>query len=98
MTTITLPPLPEPDFALDQGDEPCYYAHTLRAYSLEVARVVLEGAAKVCRDAELGLWDVYKKGDGPLKRGRGSEYVQGASDQSALLAGAVVNLEFKHHE
>jgi hypothetical protein len=48
MTTIPLPPLPEPDFALDQGDEPCYYAHTLRARDLEVARVVLEGAAKCC--------------------------------------------------
>jgi hypothetical protein len=47
MTTIPLPPLPEPDFALDQGDEPCYYAHTLRARDLEVARLVLEGAEQV---------------------------------------------------
>jgi hypothetical protein len=45
---ILLPPLPEPDFALDQGDEPCYYAHTLRARELEVARLVLESAAKEC--------------------------------------------------
>jgi hypothetical protein len=44
---ILLPPLPEPDFALDQGDEPCYYAHTLRARDLEVARLVLEGAEEV---------------------------------------------------
>jgi hypothetical protein len=47
MTTITLPQLPEPDFALDQGDEPCYYAHTLRARDLEVARIVLEAAARI---------------------------------------------------
>jgi hypothetical protein len=43
-TPILLPPLPEPDFALDQGDEPCYYAHTLRARDIEVARAVLEDA------------------------------------------------------
>lgn len=48
--TIPLPPLPEPDFALDQGDEPCYYAHTIRAIQREAMRVAIEAAAKVCRD------------------------------------------------
>jgi uncharacterized protein (UPF0335 family) len=36
-------PLPEPDFALDMGDEPCYYAHTvaalLAAKDAEIARL-----------------------------------------------------------
>jgi hypothetical protein len=55
-TPILLPPLPEPDFALDQGDEPCYYAHTLRARDLEVARLVLEGAAKVAELSHPDDW------------------------------------------
>ena len=58
--TILLPPLPEPDFALDQGDEPCYYAHTLRARDLEVARVVLEGAAELSDAMDYGLGDLSK--------------------------------------
>lgn len=48
-------PLPEPDFALDMGDEPCYYAHSMtardaqwRAYAAaEVARE-REGCAALC--------------------------------------------------
>jgi len=51
-TPILLPPLPEPDFALDQGDEPCYYAHTLRARDIEVARAVLVGAAHALRNKQ----------------------------------------------
>lgn len=46
---ITLPPLPEPDFALDQGDEPCYYAHTVRAIQIAAARAALEAAAEAGR-------------------------------------------------
>jgi hypothetical protein len=90
--SIPLPPIPDPYF-----DTWPLTPEKLRARDLKVARVVLEAAGKMCRDAESGLWEVYKRGDGALKKGRGSEYVQGAADQSALLADAVVNLEF-HHE
>ena len=92
MSNTPLPPTPDPYI-----DTWPLTPEKLRARDLEVARCVLEAAAKVCRDAESGLWKVYKQGDGALKKGRGSEYVQGAADQSALLADAVVNLEF-HHE
>ena len=51
--TIPLPPLPEPDFALDQGDEPCYYAHTIRAIQREAMRVAIEAAAKACESESL---------------------------------------------
>ena len=95
--SIPLPPLPSHPEPMVMKWSPLEIA-ALRARDLEVARVVLEGAAKVCRDAESGLWKIYKQGDGALKKGRGSEYVQGAADQSALLADAVVNLEFKHAE
>ena len=54
MTTITLPPLPSLDFEEYSDDttfscEAGYSPETLRAYSLEVARVVLEGAANWIR-------------------------------------------------
>lgn len=91
--SIPLPPLAEPYTGLATNIK-----EMIRARDLEVAKLVLEAAAKMCRDAESGLWKVYKQGDGALKKGRGSEYVQGAADQSALLADAVVNLEFKHVE
>ena len=45
---IKLPKLPEPDFTFSDGEGSCYYAETLRARDLEVARVVLEAAASVC--------------------------------------------------
>jgi hypothetical protein len=54
---IKLPPLPEPDFAFDQGDEPCYYAHTLRARDLEVARAVQEACANVCQNERIPFSD-----------------------------------------
>ena len=63
--TVLLPPLPEPDFALDQGDEPCYYAHTLSAHAAAVSadlaaenarlREALEKIAKSSPD-ELGCY------------------------------------------
>ena len=59
--TIPLPPLPEPDFALDQGDEPCYYAHTIRAIQREAMRVAIEAAARVCEEA----WPEMHKYWGP---------------------------------
>jgi len=89
--SIPLPPLPSDNIAVMTIER-------VRARDQEIVRCVLEAAAKMCRDAESGLWKVYKQGDGALKKGRGSEYVQGAADQSALLADAVVNLEFHHAE
>lgn len=94
--SIPLPPLPEPVHGFYAV--PMYSPAELRARDLEVVQCVLEAAAKMCRDSESGLWTVYKEGHGYSQKGRGSEYVQGAADQSALLADAVVNLEFTHHE
>ncbi len=50
-----------------------------------------EACAKVCDDTGAGLWAVYKgrSKDDLLKRGRGSEYVQGAADQCDLLYAAI---------
>jgi hypothetical protein len=49
MTTITLPPLPVADPELvKRFGPPTYTLDQLRARDLEVARVVLEGAAKCC--------------------------------------------------
>jgi len=89
MTTITLPPLPEPDFALDQGDEPCYYAHTLRARDLEVARLVLEAAAKNCDDAAIRLFS---------GKSRVNQVDRHVAEVLRDKAKAIRNLEVKHHE
>lgn len=43
---IKLPKLPEPDFTFSDGEGSCYYAETLRARDIEVAKAVLEAAAK----------------------------------------------------
>ncbi len=51
MTTITLPPLPVPD-TWDKRYKP----DQLRARDLEVARLVLESAAKVCGRYSEGQW------------------------------------------
>jgi hypothetical protein len=45
MTTITLPPLPEPDCITEMGVE-YHSAYLIRTYSRQIARLVLEGAAK----------------------------------------------------
>jgi hypothetical protein len=51
MTTITLPPLPEPFPAgYIAQTEYFYTADQLRARDLEVARLVLEGAAQFFRE------------------------------------------------
>jgi hypothetical protein len=50
MTTITLPPLPDPDSK--------YGLNWIRARDLEVARLVLEGAALKCEgERRLGIDD-----------------------------------------
>jgi hypothetical protein len=41
-------PLPEPDFSLDGGDQPCYTADQMRAYGDARAAAATERAAKVC--------------------------------------------------
>lgn len=50
--SITLPKLPHPVMNAMLGDdwEDLYTADQLRARDLEVARLMLEAAAKVCRD------------------------------------------------
>jgi hypothetical protein len=55
------------------------------------AALVLEEAAKVCREAEAGLRAVYmgQSENDLLKRGKRSEYVLGGADQSDLLADAI---------
>ena len=54
MTTITLPPLPKPFPAgYIAQTEYFYTAKQLRARDLEVARLVLEGAAKVLTDYQI---------------------------------------------
>ena len=49
MTTITLPPLPEPVYTFDEDGNKVFYekAALVRARDLEVARLVLEGAEEV---------------------------------------------------
>jgi len=87
MTKIKLPPLPEPDFAFDQGDEPCYYAHTLRARDLEVARTVQEACAAEC--------DMMAKAAYRRYRAEGSPYDDGGCDMANTLATVLrTTLEF----
>ncbi len=85
--TIPLPPLPEPDFALDQGDEPCYYAHTLRAIQREAMRVAIEAAAEECKAIELAAWREYKIGL------RGDAHTEGRSDGAGECAAVLRALE-----
>ncbi len=49
MTAIILPPLPD-EFLMHPTQGECYTADQLRARDLEVARVVLEGAARWYND------------------------------------------------
>jgi hypothetical protein len=55
------------------------------------AGLVLEEAARVCDEAEVGLLAVYEGRSevDPLKKGKRSEYVLGGVDQSDLLADAI---------
>lgn len=59
--TDDLPPLPEPDFSLDSGDEPCYYAHTVRAYGDARAAAAVarerERCARICGDEDVAPTD-----------------------------------------
>jgi hypothetical protein len=55
------------------------------------AALVLEEAAKVCKEAEVGLLAVYegRSEQDPRKKGMKSDYVLGGADQSDLLADAI---------
>jgi hypothetical protein len=55
------------------------------------ADLVLEEAAKVCKEAEVGLLAVYegRSEQDPRKKGMKSDYVLGGADQSDLLADAI---------
>jgi hypothetical protein len=55
MTTITLPPLPEPDCITEMGVE-YHSAYLIRTYSRQIAQLVLEGAANVCDRYLEGQW------------------------------------------
>jgi hypothetical protein len=94
MTTITLPPLPDPDMQESNPYEGSpynpypgkqslnwYSPASIRARDLEVARVVLEGAANLCYD-QRGNWSV---------EGVGQVALENAAD-------AIQKLEVKHHE
>jgi hypothetical protein len=81
MTTIILPPLPEPrsGWVADDHHMTWYTADQLRARDLEVARMVLEGAANLCKqNAE--RWVDYR-----------------ACYVANECAKAISNLEVKHH-
>lgn len=83
-----MPPLPEPDVIVH------YTADQMRQAQADAARAALEQAARVCKAAENELWAVYKgKSDSDTaRRGAGSQYVEGASDQCAVLADAIRTL------
>jgi hypothetical protein len=54
------------------------------------AHELIEMCARICSDAESELWRVYKGTAGAENlKGKGSEYVQGAADESGLLAQAI---------
>jgi hypothetical protein len=56
MTTILLPPLPLPHFGAPWNPPMVFTEDQLRARDLEVAKAVLEGAAKVCGRYSEGQW------------------------------------------
>ena len=85
MTTIKLPPLPAPLRArIFDGMASVYSPDQVRARDLEVAKCVLEAAAKAF-EAEVDTWDEMRKRgySGAIRR-------KGAT--------AIRALEFKHHE
>lgn len=45
--------LPPPDFTLDGGDSPCYYATTVRA---AIAAAVARERARCLAEVETGIW------------------------------------------
>jgi hypothetical protein len=53
-------PLPEPDFSLDGGDQPCYTADQMRAYGDAREAAARERAAKV--PPKLWLWKNFVDG------------------------------------
>jgi hypothetical protein len=57
MTTITLPPLPPYAGFYPQTNVPVWTERMLRARDLEVARLVLEGAAELCQNERLMFGD-----------------------------------------
>lgn len=76
------------------GQEP-FTADQMHTYGLACYQQGLDDAAKVCQAAEKEMWDVYKgrSDNDSARRGTGSEYIQGASDQSGLLCDAIRQLK-----
>jgi hypothetical protein len=108
MTTITLPPLPEPvgkvlysgPYHHTRQTEGAFDADQLRTYGLAVAKAVLEGAANACDTASTLHRDQYK-GRAPYPNPAVKAYdpyVDGLSDGAGECADTVRNLEVKHHE
>ena len=79
---IKLPKLPEPDFTFSDGEGSCYYAETLRARDIEVAKAVLEAAA-------VTAWTHYMN---TCKKRK----IAPANFEEWLAAGAIRALEIKH--
>jgi hypothetical protein len=98
MTTITLPPLPEPMHGFYAT--PMYSPDQLRARDLEVARLVLEAAANACEAASTLHRNQYK-GRAPYPNPAVKAYdpyLDGLSDGAGECADTIRNLEVKHHE
>jgi hypothetical protein len=86
MTTITLPPLPLPHFGAPWNPPMVFTEDQLRARDLEVARLVLEEAAKLCRkEAAASVIGHTRK-------------AVWQAEVAGRCAAAVDALEVKHHE
>lgn len=83
--SIPLPPLPD-EFLMHPTQGECYTADQLRARDLEIARVVLEAAARTARLCEC---DRYEPG---------SETRRAWNEGTIDAEDAIRALEFKHHE
>jgi hypothetical protein len=90
-TPIILPKLPRPNSAGHHyiGD------HELRARDLEVARVVLEGAAKACDAVAI---DATSEKRMKFLSVQGQAIYEGMYGGAINCAAGVRNLEIKHHE
>ena len=91
MTTITLPPLPEPVYTFDEDGNKVFYekAALVRARDLEVARLVLEAAAKNCDDAAIRLFS---------GKSRVNQVDRHVAEVLRDKAKAIRALEVKHYE
>ena len=91
MSTIKLPPLPEDDIEHDGYGKLYKYGHSdaqLRARDLEVARVVLEAAAKVLTEHQIPVGN----------SAAGEMACRWTYDALKECRDDIRNLEFKHHE